>query len=335
MRIWRKKKQKPSLLFSSLAQFETGSPSRYAFLAFLPNLMTYLTLIFFLFAFIDPHFFIKKTAPITEITDKGNTEGIAIYLLLDQSGSMGEYVESQQKLVTKMELLKQVTQQFIEKRPNDLIGLIAFARYAKVLSPLTLDHEAILERLSNLNVVQKPDQDGTAIGYAIFKAVNLIAATKHFAEDLITEGKPFYDIKNSIVVIVTDGFQYPSPLDKGNRLRNIDLDEAAQYAKENHVRIYLVNIDPQIEDPEYAPQRHLMKRITELTEGAFFTKNAGTTLNQIYSQIDNLEKSILPQDIKSKVLSYRFSFSPYLILGGLLCLALSILLGTTLLKRVP
>ena len=71
--------------------------------------------------------------------------------------------------------------------------------------------------------------------------------------------------------MVTDGLQYPNPFDKGNRLRNIDLEEASAYAKDKGVKVYIVNVDPSLAtDPELEPQRNQMKRITEATGGQLF-----------------------------------------------------------------
>ena len=72
----------------------------------------------------------------------------------------------------------------LKGRPNDLIGLVTFARGAQVLSPLTLDDEAVIDQLKKLQVVTDEKQDATAIGYAVYKTVDLIAAAKHYAQEL-------------------------------------------------------------------------------------------------------------------------------------------------------
>ena len=172
--------------------------------------------------------------------------------------------------------------------------------------PLTLDHQAILKALSQIQVVKKPDEDGTAMGYAIYKTVNMIAATKHYAAELAQKGNPSYDIKNSIIILVTDGLQDPSILDKNSRLRNIGLDEAAAYAKKNAVRLYLINIDPNTYSEELTPQRHQMERITKLTGGQLFIVGILGDITGIYSDIDRIEKSVLPQEGVSKKNSRNF-----------------------------
>ena len=272
-------------------------------------------------------------------------------MLLDQSGSMAEQVaatiDGKRENIRKEDLLKKVTREFIEGnpsvglegRPNDLIGLVAFARVPQVLSPLTLDHQQILKELAKVDVVKKPDEDGTAMGYAIFKTANMIAATKHYAAELTRKGSPSYDIKSSIIILVTDGLQDPSILDKNSRLRNMGLEEAAAYAKENGVRLYLINIDPGTYSEQLAPQRRQMERITKLTGGRLYIVNDPGDIAQIYASIDQLEKSVLPQKGISKEkqphLYRRISFYPYLIALGMLFLLASFLLQTTLARKVP
>lgn len=345
--IYRKQKQSPHphLLFSNVNAFKNTPQTGKTRFSNLPQQLFALALLSFLLALIDPHFASQEKQ---KLPDQLPTEGIAIYLLLDQSGSMAEKVpvkvNGEDQIASKISLLKGVTKTFIQGDPeaklpghqNDLLGLIAFARTAKILSPLTLDHRPILNQLDHFDNVHSPDEDGTAIGYAIFKTVNLIKATKHFANDLIKQGKPAYLIKNAIIVIVTDGFQYPSPRDKGNRLRNIDLDEASAFAKENGVKLYLINIDPNIEQPDYQPQRNQMKRITEATGGKFYILANENSLQSVYSEIDRLEKSKLPDNVTETIITTRkASFFPFFVTLGLLLLAVSIFLNTTILRQIP
>lgn len=351
---WRRTRQfaKPTLFFSILDPSVTAQKGRKTHLAKIPYLLNMSALLLFLVAFTDPHFFVPKKHPISPESNKAlPTEGIAIYLLLDQSGSMAEEVTAtingNRENIRKEDLLRQVTSEFIEGnpsaglegRPNDLIGLVTFARVPQVLSPLTLDHQAILKELSKVNVVQKPDEDGTAMGYAIFKTVNMIAATKHYGAELARKGTPSYNIKNSIIILVTDGLQDPSILDKNSRLRNMGLEEAAAYAKQNDVRLYLINIDPNTYSDELAPQRHQMEKITKLTGGRLYIVNDPGELTQIYADIDRLEKSVLPQEGVSKEkqpnLYRRISLYPYLIALGMLFVLIAILMNTTVVRKVP
>lgn len=335
----------PALYFSDIKPLEIQTEQG---LIELPKQLGLLSLASFLLAFIDPHLLIdrQETSP-SEFSHP--TQGLAIYLVLDQSGSMAEEVITGKGTMKKVDLLKLVTKQFIEGdaktglpgRPNDLIGLIAFARGARVLAPLTLDHAAVLSQLSSFAPIGDPDQDGTSIGYAIFKTASMIAATKHYAQELIEKGEPAYTIKNTVMILITDGMQDPNPLDKGKRLRNMDIPEAAAYAKEQGIRLYIVNVEPKLAMDEFEANRHIMQRAAELTGGKFFMVDYQTNLENIYRDIDSLEKSNLPENqiAMNKELRpdlyRRLSFYPYLVAFGLVCLFFSIVLDSTLLRRIP
>lgn len=336
----------PSLAFSKVSDLKF--PSWRARFATLPDKLHLAALICLMLAFIDPHFLFLKTSlphkhsqPIQELP----TEGIAIYLVLDQSGSMAESVAAtglngRKESIPKIDLLKRVTQQFILAHPSDLIGLVSFARVPRVLVPLTLDRETLLKQLNDIRVAKNPEEDGTAIGYAIYKTSNLLSATRHFADDLKQEGRPPYKIKSAVIIVVTDGFQDPSRLDQGNRLRTLELDDAAAYAKSQNIRLYIVNIDPVLSTAQYAPQRRQLQSITALTGGQFYLVDDSQELQDIYKAIDKLEKGTISQparlqapDIKSDYT--RFSLYPFLIFAGIGLLFLSLLLKSTLFRVIP
>jgi Ca-activated chloride channel homolog len=221
-----------------------------------------------------------------------------------------------------------------------LIGIVSFARIPKVVVPLTLDQDVLIDRLNELELVKDPADDGTAMGYAIFKTANLIAATRHFAEDLKEKEKTAYAIKHAIMIVVTDGFQDPSRLDYGNRLRTIELDEVATYAKEQGIRLYIVNIDPHFSSSvEFAPHRRQMVTLTEMTGGHFYSVSKSQDLQQVFETIDHVEKEEIPVNLSPeenlKFAYRRVSLFPYLILLGFICFLSALFLDTTFLKKIP
>lgn len=349
LRIWSKRYGKAHIGYSSLQEaVSTGWRAR---LGPLPRWLLWSSLGAFALAFLDPHFTVPKEgssgAPVNPV------EGIAIYMILDHSGSMSDQVpatlpEGMTKL-PKIDLLKRLTSAFIRGdrqadlrgRPNDLIGIVAFARGAQVLAPLTLDHAALLKVLKDIRVTDNDEQDGTAIGYAIYKTAQIIAATRSYAQDLPNSEKPAYAIKSAIMILVTDGIQDPNPKDIGKRFRTMDIPDAAAYAKKEGIRLYIINIDPEIGSEKYAPNRHQMERSSQETGGRFFMVNGSTGLMEIYKTIDGLEKShlpgnaeILPKD-RLPNLYQRVSLFPWLIAIGLFCLALSIILRAFFLRSFP
>jgi Ca-activated chloride channel homolog len=329
--------KEPTLSFSHL---QTSSPRSLKLrLAFLPSLLLKLGLISFMIAFLDPHFVLPYEPSVMEKKQEEiPTKGIALYLLLDQSGSMLEEIHTPSGRMPKVDLLKQVTVSFIKDHPSDLIGLIAFARIPQIILPLTLDQNELLTKLSQFDVVNDANDDGTAMGYAIYKAANLIAATRQFAKDLPADAKPAYEIKNSIILVVTDGLQDPNRLDYGSRLRTIELDDAAKYAKGQGIKVYIVNVDPSISRAEFAPQRKQMQTITELTGGKLFLVDEDQDLAEVYHSIDKIEKENIPAlitPIDQKSMEQRINLFPYLILLGLLFIFLSIFLDSLVIKKVP
>jgi len=331
----------PYFKFSQLNRFKDHS-WKMRFL-FLPTKLHYIAVGSLMLAFIDPHLRFPRSpdafVPPTTIP----TEGIGIYLVLDQSGSMIEPIvtteNGQRETLSKIDFLKQVTEQFIQKHSSDLMGIVSFARTSHVLAPLTLDQETLLSTLQSLQVVENPDEDGTAMGYAIFKTAHLIAATRHFAQELRQEGKPAYDMKNAIIVVVTDGLQNPSVLDRGNRLRTIELDEAAAYTKEENIRLYVVNIDSRLSGADFAPQRRQLQAVTTSTGGDFYLVSQSQNLSSIYQAIDQLEKGELPQPILNssdpKASYERFSFYPIFLIISLLCLLGALFFESFILKASP
>lgn len=306
----------------------------------IPNQCYGLAFICFILAFMDPH--LKVPEKMLTVSQAIPKEGIAIYLIVDQSGSMSEALvakdaQGNRREIRKIDLLKQVTKQFIMTESSNLIGLVAFARIPHVLAPLTLDQKTLLEQVDKIDVVKTPSEDGTSMGYAIYKTAHFIAAARYFAEKEKNQVTPAYTIKNSVIVVVTDGFQDPNLLDKGNRLRTIELDEVAEFAKDQGIRLYIINIDSLMGVEQYAPQRRQLANITKKTGGDFFIVTSQRGLQEIYDKIDQLEKEALPipEPSEKRVHYSRFSFYPFFIALGLFFFFLFICLDSTLLKKVP
>lgn len=340
--VWSKRFAHPHINFPTLQNFPSATVrSR---LTSLPPFLFITSLIAFALAFMDPH----TVAPLAENEGDVPREGVAIFFALDKSGSMREVVPVPYSIdssgqMKKIDMLKKVTTEFIRGDKslglpglhNDLIGVVTFARAAYVLAPLTLDHATVLEEIKNIQLAHTIDTDGTSIGYAIYKTASMIAATRSYAQEMATSGKAPYQIKGSAIIVVTDGLQEPSPLDKGKRLRNMDIPEAAAYAKQNDIRLFIVNVDPGITSDEFQPHRHIMERATELTGGKFLIAGAGTSLREIYQQIGTLTKGTVAAGSEKVIMGRHLSFYPWFLAIGLLCLLAAVLLETVVMRRVP
>ncbi len=273
--------------------------------------------------------------------------GIAIYFLLDESGSMSEKVQTvddhgRRIEIPKIELAKQSILEFVNGglnlpgRRDDLVGLMAFARVPEVLSPLTLNRQEIASKLKGVQPIQEDDRNGTAIGYAIFKAVNIIVATKYFAERQEEAHKGVYTIANQAIIIITDGLQSPHPDDKQNPFRFMPPDEAIKYAIDNGVRVFYVGIDPVLAKSDYADDISKMKKAMQGTGGELFLASAHAPIEDILSQIDKMEKSELPKELLvSKKPVREVSLVALFITLAMCALGGGVLLETVLARRAP
>src|ERR1051325_2160770 len=121
---------------------------------------------------------------------KVTASGIDIVVAIDLSGSMSsEDFKLRGEQVNRLTIAKDVLEQFVGKRPNDRIGLVAFARDAYIAAPLTLDHDFLRQNLERLEIATR-DKDGTAIGSALTAALNRLRDIKS---------------KSKIVILMTDG----------------------------------------------------------------------------------------------------------------------------------
>jgi Ca-activated chloride channel homolog len=328
----------PSIAFSRVKDLQFSSFRSH--FANIPSLLHKIAFSSLLIAFADPHFLIPKisTTPNQAAPHEISKEGIAIYLVLDQSGSMAKPVKINEKEIPKIELLKNFTQQFIANDSSDLVGLVSFARIPQVLVPLTLDRATLQERLDQLKVVTQPDEDGTGMGYAIYKTAGLLSATRHFTEEKSVDGQIPYEIKSAIIVVVTDGFQDPSHLDEGNILRTMELDDAAAYAKKENIRLYVINIDPSLATTAYGPQRRQLQKVTEMTGGQFFIVNAPEDLQELYKTIAQLEKGTIKTKSIPKLETppmQRYSLYPFFIMIGFITFVSALLSNFYVFKIVP
>ncbi len=269
-------------------------------------------------------------------------DGVAIQLVVDISSSMEMRMRYRDRETSRMFVAKEVLRQFIQGdesglggRPNDLIGMITFARYADTVCPLTLSHEALAFLTDQLVINDRPNEDGTAYG----DALALAAARLARVEDTLPSsagGGAAVNIKSKLVILLTDG--------ENNCGRMLPL-QAAALAKEWGVRIYTISLtDPPQnqfvrvdgdESIEVARNRSAAEqglgKIAETTGGIFRTAHDFDTLQAVYREIDALERTELRSAVR-RVPEERFaSFAA----AALLFLAIELILRSTWLRRIP
>lgn len=387
MLFYRRQKQKTARIrFSNLHNIKPIKPSLKVRLQRLPMFLRITAIAMLLIAFAHPYQEkeLNKQEPKNEQQQKAAekkeerkiievpSEGISIQLLVDRSGSMGiqadrggrklNYMKFENALLAKLDVVKIITKRFIKGtketnkkdslftgRGNDLISLTTFARYPFVASPLTLRHELLLEYVSQMETVRRQEEDGTYIGYALERAILQVIDAKSRAKE-----EDAYNIKSSIIVLITDGEQIIRPEDQNDRHKSILPSEAAQLAKDNDVKIYTIAVVPQLIYDEHgtvvgsAGQFSVdeIRQAAELTGGKFYLATSGDTLMSIYQEINSLEKSQLPvkKELEARVEkskedkiieTEKVEFFPIFLWVGLLLFVSEILLSIIYLRRIP
>lgn len=256
---------------------------------------------------------------------RGTTEvdasGIDILLAIDVSGSMEALdFKLENKPANRLEVVKDVVSKFVKERPNDRIGIVAFAGRPYMVSPLTLDHDWLTRRLTDVKIGQV--EDGTAIGSAIVSAAN------HLKEQ---------EAKSRIMILLTDGMNNSGA---ANPLT------AAEAAKALGIKIYTIGAGTQGQAPipvtdsfgrrrlqmaEVNIDEETLRNVATETAGQYFRATDTDSLERVYEAINELETT------KRKLKKYEDvdELFFYALIPGLLLLGCERLLSETRLKQLP
>jgi Ca-activated chloride channel homolog len=242
-------------------------------------------------------------------------EGIDIVFCLDISGSM----LAQDFTPSRMEAAKQVASEFIDRRPTDRMGLVIFAGESFTMCPLTTDHAELKSQLSN--VQSGLLEDGTAIGSGLATGVERLRSSTS---------------KSKVIILLTDG---------ENNGGSIDPSTAREIAKSYGVRVYTVGMGTEgfapvpvqtssgviMQREKVSIDEKLLTQIANETGGKYYRATDNESLDKIYKEIDQLEKS------KFQVTSfthYTEKFFPF-VLAALLFLVMEWILRFTLFRKFP
>lgn len=237
---------------------------------------------------------------ITEVNDKGYD----IMLAVDLSGSMRALdFSTQTQRIDRLDVAKAVVGDFVRERKSDRIGLVLFGDSAYQYAPLTRDTQSVAEMLGDTAISMAGD--GTAIGDAIGVAVKALRERPE---------------QSRMIILLTDGEDTAS---------SIPPLQAAQLAKNYGIRIYTIGIGSQGRVPypdEYgrivmvrmALDEQLLGQIAEMTGGGFFKADSLNALQQVYAQIDRMEKT----DGETRRYMVRTPLYRYPLAAALLLLAL-------------
>jgi Ca-activated chloride channel family protein len=257
---------------------------------------------------------------LSQSETKITASGVDIVVAIDLSGSMeSEDFEMRGERVNRINMAKAVLKKFIEKRPSDRIGLVAFSGKAYIACPLTLDHDFLEQNIDRLQLHMI--EDGTAIGSGLTAGLNRLSELKS---------------KSKIVILMTDG---------QNNAGKIQPLTAAEAAQGLGVKVYTIGIGTRGQAPMpvnfFGQKRYQMvpvdidedtlTKIADKTGGKYYRADNAERFQQIYAEIDKLEKT--EAEVK-KFTHFRERFQIILALGVALLMA-ELVLANTALRRLP
>lgn len=252
----------------------------------------------------------------TDNWENTEVEGIDIMLAMDVSTSM----MAMDLTPNRIEAAKDVAADFINSRPNDNIGLTLFAGESFTQCPLTVDHAVTLNMLNAVKcdiAAQGIIEDGTAIGMGIANAVSRLKESK---------------AKSKVIILLTDG---------SNNSGEISPEAAAEIAKKFDVRIYTVGVGTNGTAPYPYGGRvvqvpveideTVLTNIAVTTDGKYYRATSNSKLEEVYQEIDKLERTKL----SVKEYSTREEEFQIFALIAFAALLLELLLRNTILKKIP
>jgi len=248
------------------------------------------------------------------------TEGIDIMLCLDTSGSMRALdFEREGKRTDRLDVVREVVKAFIQKRQNDRIGMVVFGEQAFTQCPLTMDYGVLLSFLDRIEIGMAGDS--TALGSALATGVKRL-------KEVPGESK--------VIILVTDG---------RNNAGRIAPETAAEIAKTYAVKVYTIGVGVEGESPflmetlfgkRYVYQKvdldeETLKHIADVTGGSYFRAEDTASLEGIYEQIDQMERTEakVKEYMEYEELFARFAFP------GLLLILVGFVLENTRFRKIP
>ncbi|MGZ5284502.1 MAG: vWA domain-containing protein [Kaistella sp.] len=259
------------------------------FVLFLLKISKYIILTALIIAMARP-----RTFTISQ--DNDDSKGIDIMLSVDVSLSMLAKDLEPDRLTA----LKEIAKKFVNKRPGDRIGLVTYSGEAFTKVPVTSDHAVLIEELDNLNPLEL--QPGTAIGEGLSVAVSHLRHSKS---------------KSKIIILMTDGV---------NTIENaMPAQVGAQLAKSNDIKVYSIGIgtngyalmptatdifgDLVFNEAEVKIDEPVLREIAQTTGGKYFRATSNQSLEEVYEEINQLEKSELKS---TKLYNYQEYFRIFL-----------------------
>ena len=305
--IWQHRHLDATIQVSSLTPMKGVGNSWKSYLRHLPMVLRMLALVCAVAVIARPQ--------STDSYRDEKTEGIDIVMTMDISGSM----RAMDFKPNRLEAAKDVAIKFISGRENDNIGLVIFAGESFTQCPMTTDHTTLANLFNDIKTGML--EDGTAIGSGLATSISRIKESK---------------AKSKVIILLTDGV---------NNRGSITPIKAAEIAQTFGVRVYTIGVGTrgtapfpvetvygvQYQDVEVEIDEELLTQIADMTGGKYFRATDKKSLQSIYEEIDQLEKTIM--DVREYTKRTE-EFLPWAIACALLML-LELLLRGTILRTLP
>lgn len=323
--LWRHPRRQTLIRFSSLRELRAASPAWRSRVQLVLPILRVVALGCLIIAVARPQ--------QPNESRRTQVEGIAVQMVLDTSGSMIDLdLSPPGQRASRLDVVKDVFRRFVEGdgtlpgRPNDLVGMIRFAKYADSVCPLTLDHSALLNVLDETEVLVdrlgrvREEANQTAIGDGLALAVERLKDLKRqtgSGDQLI--------ITSRVVILLTDG---------ENNAGMITPEQAGELAALYGIKVYTI-LAGTGQNLGWAGRRPVddrdLRKIAEVTGGQHFVATNPKALADVYAEIDKLERT---KTEEHSFIEYGELAWPWL-MTAFVCLAGQTLLGATLLRKIP
>lgn len=311
----RKKPQRAALRYSTLQSFSQLRQSWRIRGRGIAEALRLVSILLLLVAMLRP----QTGRKLTQI----DTLGVDIMLVVDTSGSMRALDLDTDKPVAKrrnrLQVVKDVISTFVQKRPQDQVGMVVFGQEAFTQCPLTLDHGILSAFLEQVDIGMAGDS--TAIGQGLGTAINRLKKSQ---------------AKSKVIILLTDGV---------NNAGTLAPKQAAEIAQSFGIKIYAIGAGsrdkaPFIVDSIFGKQvayedvqidEETLKAVAQTTGGAYFRAEDEKALQEVYEQINAMEKT----EIKMNAyLEYNEEY-PWFVGAALGLLLVEVILLGTWLRKIP
>lgn len=341
---WFRAQHRPALRFSSVSRLRIGQRPWTLRAQYVLPVLRSTVVILLVVCLARP----QKADEETRVT----TEGVAIQLVVDRSGSMDEQdfiIDDKGNAITRLQAVKDVVAAFVmgdgatlKGRSDDLVGMIVFARWPDTECPMTRDHAHVIRALKDVRTPTTREESFTAIGDALLLAAERIRDTgRRFQQN------SQFKIKSRVIILLTDGQQNAGKYEPT---------KAAEAAAALGVKVYTIGAAPEFQErrvggffmqpqsvqvPVQIDEQTLMK-VAEMTGGKYFRAKDKDSLKEIYAEIDKLERSVVDEKkyYEYQELAYNWIKTgsltlPPPLMVALVLLAAEIVLANTRFRRIP